>query len=610
LFASVANLSFTEVAETASQHADLRFAMSDKPGTAWAYFPSTNASGGDAWFNNSSGYYDAPRKGDYANLTFIHEIGHSLGLEHAHEHYVMPLHRDSMEYTVMSYRSYVEASTTTGYTNESWGYAQSLMMYDIAALQHMYGANYNIQSGNTTYSWSPTTGEMFVNGAAQGASGGNRIFQTVWDGGGSDTYDFSQYTGALTIDLQPGGWTTTSTTQLAKLHGNGSKVAAGNIANALLYKEDGRALIENAVGGSGNDVLTGNLAANSLIGGSGDDRMTGGAGDDVLNGGSGSDTVIFSGQRSQYSVADRSDGSTQIVDLRSGAPDGKDIVWNTEWFQFVDKLTSLDGLSSDIALATAMTLAAPENTTATPSPAANLNVTGGTGNDRLNGGPGNDKLYGLSRNDVLHGGDGGDRLDGGVGTDYASYAGASAGVLADLLSRSLNKGDAAGDIYVSIENLLGSAHADALRGNNAANVIKGGGGNDTLIGRRGNDTLDGGLGNDLLNGGAGRDVLIGGAGRDTFVFKSASESRDSNMDTVKGFVRGQDRIDLGSIDANTKVDGNQAFTFIGKSAFSGQAGQLKFSGGMLSGDINGDTSADFQVKVAGLSTLTKGDFYL
>ncbi|NBJ13967.1 M10 family metallopeptidase C-terminal domain-containing protein, partial [Microvirga arsenatis] len=174
---------------------------------------------------------------------------HALGLEHPHES-GMPLDRDSLEYTVMSYRSYTGASTTGGYVNESWGYAQSLMMYDIAALQALYGANYATHSGNTRYAWSPTTGETFVNGIGQGAPGDNRILLTVWDGGGLDTYDFSAYATGLTIDLQPGAWSTTSPAQLARLHWNGSKLAAGTIANALLHQGDTRALIENATGGS------------------------------------------------------------------------------------------------------------------------------------------------------------------------------------------------------------------------------------------------------------------------------------------------------------------------------------------------------------------------
>lgn len=135
MYSSVANLTFTEIAETSTRHADLRFAMSDRPSTAWAYYPSTAAEGGDAWFNKSSGAYSKPAKGNYAFLTFIHEIGHALGLDHPHES-GMPADRDSIEYTVMSYRSYLGASTSSGYINETWGYAQSLMMYDIAALQY------------------------------------------------------------------------------------------------------------------------------------------------------------------------------------------------------------------------------------------------------------------------------------------------------------------------------------------------------------------------------------------------------------------------------------------------------------------------------------------
>jgi Ca2+-binding RTX toxin-like protein len=198
-----------------------------------------------------------------------------------------------MEYTVMSYRSYVGASTTAGYTNETWSYAQSPMIYDIAALQQLYGANYTTNSGNTVYSWSPSTGEMTINGVGQGAPGGNKIFLTVWDGGGNDTYDFSSYASNLNVDLHPGAWTNTATNQLAKLYSDGSKIAAGNIANALLSQGDAHSLIENAVGGSGSDVLTGNETTNLLKGGAGTDTLDGGSGADTLVGGAGADVFDF-----------------------------------------------------------------------------------------------------------------------------------------------------------------------------------------------------------------------------------------------------------------------------------------------------------------------------
>ena len=175
MYSAVANVSFTEVTETSTQHGDLRFAESDKYGTAFAYYPSTSAAGGDAWFNNSSNYYDNPAKGNYAWLTFIHETGHTLGLKHPQDTIgsfgPMPADRNSLEYTVISYRSYI-GGPTSGYTNAGGSYPQTLMMYDIAAVQALYGANYSTNSGNTIYQWDPNTGEMLVNGGRARSPGG------------------------------------------------------------------------------------------------------------------------------------------------------------------------------------------------------------------------------------------------------------------------------------------------------------------------------------------------------------------------------------------------------------------------------------------------------
>lgn len=294
-YAAVASLTFTQVTESYSTHGDLRYANSSMPWTAWAYYPWPSPEGGDSWYGTSGNYYSSPVRANYAYATFLHETGHALGLKHAHEadsYGAMPLAHDSMEYTIMSYRSYVGASTTQGYTNETWGYAQTPMMYDVAALQHMYGANYATNSGNTTYSWSATTGEMFVNGVGQGVPGGNRIFMTVWDGGGTDTYDFSNYATQLSIDLNPGAWIKTGSSQLARLHyADGSRLAQGNIANALLFQGNTASLIENAIGGSANDTIIGNEAANVLHGNGGNDIIYGGAGNDWICGGHGIDRL-------------------------------------------------------------------------------------------------------------------------------------------------------------------------------------------------------------------------------------------------------------------------------------------------------------------------------
>ena len=179
MYASDVNLHFVEATESSSQHATLRFAETNRVQTAWGYYPHTSSEAGDMWFNNSKGYYDDPVKGNYAWLTMIHEFGHALGLKHAHEAMGsfgrLPLGVDSLEYTVMTYRSYVGASTNY-YTNGHWSYPQTLMMYDIAALQRLYGPNWTTNNGDTVYEWNPQTGEMSVDGMGQGAPGGQQDF--------------------------------------------------------------------------------------------------------------------------------------------------------------------------------------------------------------------------------------------------------------------------------------------------------------------------------------------------------------------------------------------------------------------------------------------------
>lgn len=594
-YAAIANLTFTQVTESSTTHGDLRVAMSDLPATAWGYYPSTAASGGDVWMNKSTGYYNSPVKGNYAYISFLHEIGHAFGLEHPQDNN-MPSSRDSIEYTVMSYRSYVGAPLQN-YTNETWGFAQTLMMYDIAAIQHMYGANFTTNAGSSVYTWSPTTGQMSINGVGQGAPGGNRILMTVWDGGGVDTYDLSNYSTNLKIDLNPGAWTTTSAEQLARLTTNGSKLAIGNIANALLYNGDLRSLIENAEGGSGNDTIVGNVADNTLWGNGGADTLTGGDGDDLLYGGSGGDRL--EGGNGLDSVSYLEATARVVVDLASPSLNGGEATGDT--YSSIEQVIGSnfdDSLSGDSA----------------------ANGLGGfAGNDTLNGRAGNDVLVGGDGNDVLNGGAGADRLEGGNGVDTADYSAALlnsllslsvSGVTVDLMAPSVNTGEAAGDTFFFVENLTGSAFNDVLRGDDGANVINGMGGTNALQGRGGNDTLIGGIGNDKLEGDAGADTLTGGLGFDTFIFVATSDSPMTGRDTITDFLSLTDKIDLKAIDANTTLAGDQAFTYIGSGAFTKKAGQLSFTGGLVAGDVNGDGIADFQIVVKGLAVLAAGDFIL
>jgi Ca2+-binding RTX toxin-like protein len=130
---------------------------------------------------------------------------------------------------------------------------------------------------------------------------------------------------------------------------------------------------------------------------------------------------------------------------------------------------------------------------------------GDNGNDTLDGGSANDKLYGGNGNDLLIGGAGADTMDGGAGTDTASYQTAAAGVTVNRATN-VHTGDAAGDVFVSIEVVKGSDHADVMIGSNSLA--------DSFFGGDGDDTLQGGSGDDRLWGDAGADTLGGGAGTD------------------------------------------------------------------------------------------------
>ncbi|MBM6593877.1 M10 family metallopeptidase [Microvirga pudoricolor] len=286
--------------EAAGSGADLRVAATGLADVAYTYLPDPRSgpAAGDVWFGPFYDF-DKPALGGYEALVALHEFGHAIGLKHPHEDSpVLPARLDQLQYTVMSYRSY-QGQPISGLANEDVGYPQTYMMYDIAALQTLYGANYSFRAGPTTYRWDPRTGEAFVDGVGQGRPGSgevkgakaNRIFETIWDGGGNDTFDLSNYANGVRIDLEPGGYSVLSHAQRAAL-GDGHK-ALGNVYNALQHKGSPRSLIENAKGGAGSDILKGNAAANRLEGGAGNDLIAGRQGKDVLTGGPGSDSFLF-----------------------------------------------------------------------------------------------------------------------------------------------------------------------------------------------------------------------------------------------------------------------------------------------------------------------------
>lgn len=264
---------------------EITLANTSDPATAYGYYPGDTPEGGDVFFGGTG---RSPKAGNLDWLTVQHELGHALGLKHGHEASgfgALPADVLGMEYSIMPYRSYVGSG---GFRNEKWGFAQSFMMLDIAALQELYGADYTTNAGDTTYSWKPGAGTTFVNGKAAVSPGANRVFLTIWDGGGKDTYDMSAYKTALEIDLRPSRSSLLSEVQRADL---GDGHLARNVYNAMLYKGNTASLIENATGGSAGDVIRGNDGANLLRGNGGNDRLSGNSGADYLVGGSGRDSL-------------------------------------------------------------------------------------------------------------------------------------------------------------------------------------------------------------------------------------------------------------------------------------------------------------------------------
>ena len=225
-------------------------------------------------------------------------------------------------------------------------------------------------------------------------------------------------------------------------------------------------------------------------------------------------------------------------------------------------------------------------------------------NNHLIGGAGNDFLIGNDGDDLLEGGAGTDRLDGDKGKDIASYSSSKAGVTVDLTDNNKNAGgDAAGDILLNIDGVIGSAFADTLTGNGGNNTLKGGNGNDTLKGGVGFDALYGGAGNDslfgdtdgdFLFGGAGADTLDGGLGSDRVSYEDAASKVTVNLSNLaanSGDAKGDSYISIeqftGSLFNDTLIGSDAADVLLGLAGNDTIDGGK--SGDALSGNLGTDT---------------------
>lgn len=522
----------------------------------------------------------------YAFETYLHEIGHALGLAHGgnyngsanygtHNYYA----NDSVAWSIMSYMQ-AEGDDITNTWNTFVGAAfqdmYTPMIADILAVQRLYGTSANTFAGNTTFGFDGTTGIAALDNAA--ATSGALMAMTIFDTGGTDTLNFSQTTAAQVISL--------SSESLSSVLGGRHNVG---IARGVV--------IENAISGSGNDLLVGNGAANRLTGGDGDDTLNGGDGNDTLYGGAGDDFYILSA------------GNDVIIDTsgRNGIMSDGDIDLTIAAISAFDR-AELTGAADTRLTGNAL------NNSLEGNSADNL-IYGGAGTDTLDGGSGDDVLYGGSEADTIIGWAGGDTIFGGDGVDILSYAASIRAVNINLATNQARGGHADGDVIWQIEGVVGSEAADTLRGSAEHNYFDGASGNDTIYGGAGNDTIAGSW---------GKDALYGDAGSDRFVFNRLQDltTGASTTDVIFGFTRGQDRIDLSTIDATAATtDSNDAFLFRGQAAFgTNPVGEIRFQQFNLAGrnndhtlvylDTDGDRTAEAVIKVMGLHNFAAADFIL